>query len=206
MRSSAWASANGYENRAVPQTSIDTYFFKPGIQDEIGLGSERAVAPRVELGFQLGGGATDLGTGDAQTTEGGENLVDLSCGDALDIHFRHGQEESLVCARITLQCRGIKLYVAADLRNVEAEGPQGCVKGSRLKAIGIALSGGGALVGFCVEDGGAFQKHGFVEEDLEDLREGTGAFLGKKLEKVVKEVILGIRVGHGRARVGWVEV
>jgi hypothetical protein len=92
------------------------------------------------------------------------------------------------------------------LRNVEAEGARVCVKGSRLKALGIALSGGGALVGFCVEGGGAFQKHGFVEEDLKDLRKGTGAFFGKKLEKVVKEVILGIRVGHGRARVGWVEV
>jgi hypothetical protein len=168
---------NGYQNRAVPQTSIDTYFFKPGIQHEIGLGSERAVAPRVELGFEFGGGATDLGTGDAQTTEGGEDLVDLSCGDALDVHLSHGQQECLIGTRITLQRRGIKLDVAADLRNVEAEGPQGCVKRFGLKAIGVALSGGGAPVGFCVKDGGAFQKHGFVEEDLEDLREGVGAFL-----------------------------
>ncbi len=27
---------NGYQNRAVPQTSIDTDFFKPSIKDKIG--------------------------------------------------------------------------------------------------------------------------------------------------------------------------
>jgi hypothetical protein len=122
-------NTNGHQNRAISQTAIDTHFFKPGIKDEIGLGSERAVAPRVELGFELCGGATDLGAGNTQTAESGKNLVDLSRGDALDIHLRHGQEECLVSARITLQCRGIKLDVAADLRNVETEGPPGSVDG-----------------------------------------------------------------------------
>jgi hypothetical protein len=95
----------------------------------------------------------------------------------LDIHLRHGQEECLVGARITLQRRRIKLDVTADLRAVETEEPQRCVKGFGLKAIGIALSCGGALVGFGIEDGRAFQKHGFVEEDLKDLSEGAGAVL-----------------------------
>jgi hypothetical protein len=78
-------NTNGHQNRAISQTAIDTYFFKPGIKDEIGLGPEWAIAPRIELGFELCGGATDLGARNTQTAESGENLVDLSRGDALNI-------------------------------------------------------------------------------------------------------------------------
>jgi hypothetical protein len=92
------------------------------------------------------------------------------------------------------------------LGDVEIEGAQRSMERFRLKAIGIALSCWGALVGFGFKNGRALQKHGFVEEHLKELGEGAGAFFGKKLEKIVKEVIFGIRVGHGRARVGWVEV
>jgi hypothetical protein len=38
-----------------------------------------------------------------------------------------------------------------------------------LKAIGIALSSGGALVGLEIKDGRAFQKLGFLGEALGDL-------------------------------------
>jgi hypothetical protein len=73
--------------------------------------------------------------------------------------------------RITLQSRGIKLDVAATLRNVETEGSEGIVDGSGLEVIGIALSLGCALIGFVVRDIGTFRKHGFVEEHLEDLED-----------------------------------
>ena len=36
--------------------------------------------------------------------------------------------------------------------------------------------------------------------------EGPGAFLGKKLEEIAKEVVFGIRVGLGRVHLGWAEV
>jgi hypothetical protein len=51
----------------------------------------------------------------------------------------------------------------------------------------------------CIRSAAAFRNHGFVEEDLEDLGEGAGAFVRSKPEKVVKESLLGVRVGNSRA-------
>jgi hypothetical protein len=124
----------------------------------------------------------------------------------LDIHLGHGKQQRLIGAAIAFEGRGIKFDVAADLRDVEVESAEWGVEGSGFEAVGVALASGGALVGLGFEGSGAFQKHGFVQEGLKDFREGAGAFLGKELEEVLKEGILRIRVGHGGARVGWVEV
>jgi hypothetical protein len=40
----------------------------------------------------------------------------------------------------------------------------------------------------------------------DNLRDSLGAFCRKKLEQLEEDIIFRIRVGHGRARVGWVEV
>jgi hypothetical protein len=198
--------ANGHEHRAIPQAAIDADLFEAGIQNEVGESSQRPIAPGLELGVEILDGATDLGAGNLKAAKAGEDFVDLAGGDALDIHLGHGKQQRLIGAAIAFEGGGIKFDVAADLRDVEVESAEGGVEGSRFEAVGVAFARGSALVGEGFKGSGALHKHGFVQEGLKDFREGAGAFLGKELEEVLKEGILSLRVGHGGARVGWVEV
>ncbi len=75
-----------------------------------------------------------------------------------------------------------------------------------LEAVGLSFAGTSALVWCRLKSSGTLQKHGLIEQSADNLRDSLGALCRKKLEQFEEEIIFRIRVGHGRARVGWVEV
>ena len=128
-------------------------FFVAGVEDQIGALTERAVAPFLEFGVEELGAVADLGGTDGGAAEFLDEGGDFAGGDALDIHFGHGEFEGLLGAEALFQGAGIEGGVAPDLRHAEGDGADTAGEGFGLVAVGVTLAGGGALVGLGLEDG-----------------------------------------------------
>ena len=90
--------AQGDEDGAVAELAVVADFFVAGIQDQIGTGTQRAVAPFLKFGVEEFGTVADLGGTDGGATEFLDDGGDFAGGDALDIHFGQGQLEGLLGA------------------------------------------------------------------------------------------------------------
>ena len=97
-------------------------FLVAGIEDQIGTGPQRAVAPFLQFGVQEFGAVADLGGTDGGAAEFLDDGGDFAGGDALDIHFGHGEFEGLLGAEAFFQGAGIEGGIAPDLRHAEGDG------------------------------------------------------------------------------------
>ena len=68
------ADADGDEHGTGAHDTVDAHLFVAGIEDEMADGRNGPLAPRLEHGIHLGGGAADLGGGDFQPAELLEDL------------------------------------------------------------------------------------------------------------------------------------
>ncbi len=62
--------------------------------------------------------------------------------------------------------------------------PKGVLDGFWLEAVGVSFAGTSALVRCRLKSSGTLQKHGFIEQSADNLRDGLGAFCTKKLEQL----------------------
>ena len=185
----------GDENGAVEQLAVLPDLFVAGIQEEIGKVAEGALAPFLEFGVQEFGARADLGGTDGGAAEFLDDGGDFAGGDALDIHFSHGEFESLLGADAFFQGAGIEGSFAADLGDAEGDGADAAGEGFGFVAVGVTLAGVGAFVRLGLEDLMAFDAHGFVDEEAKTLGEAGVVLVGQELQDVVQEFRIGV-VGH----------
>ena len=149
----------------------------------------------MEFGIELGGTGADLGGTDGGAAELLDDGGDFAGGDALDIHFGQGEFEGLFAADALFQGAGIEVHAVAHLRDTELDGADAGGEGFGFEAVGVALAGLGAFVRLGLEGVGAFQAHGFVDEQAHALGEAFEAFAGEELQDGVQEFRIGL-VGH----------
>ncbi len=195
--------AQGDEDGAVAELAVVADFFVTGIEDQIGTGTQRAGAPFLQFGVQEFGTVADLGGTDGGAAEFLDDGGDFAGGDALDIHFGHGQFEGLLGAEAFFQGAGIEGGLAPDLRHAEGDGADAAGEGFGFVAVGVTLAGVGALVGLGLEDVMALDAHGFVDQEAQAFGEAVVALLRQKLQDVVQEFRIGV-VGHVVLDVGCV--
>ena len=183
------------EDGAVAELTVVTDFFVAGVEHQIGMGGKGPVAPFLEFGVEELGAGADLGGTDGGAAEFFDDGGDFAGGDALDVHFGHGEFEGLFGADAFFQGAGIEVGVAPDLWDAEGDGTDAAREGLGFVAVGITLAGVGALVGLGLEDVMAFDAHRFVDEDAEPFGEAVVALLSQKLQDVVQEFRIGV-VGH----------
>jgi len=149
----------------------------------------------LEFGVEEFGARADLEELTLVPPEFFDNGGDFAGGDALDIHFSHGEFEGLLGADPFFQGAGIEGGFAPDLRHAEGDGADAAGEGLGFVAVGVTLAGVGAFVGLGLEDLMAFDAHRFVDEQADALGEAGVTLLGQELQDVVQEIRLG-RVGH----------
>src|SRR5690606_34094158 len=115
--------------------------------------------------------------------------------DALDVHLRHSEQESLFATNALLQSAWVELNRAADLRNAEPDGAQARGEGLWFKTISMAQSLFASLIGLSSKDGRTLLKHGFVYEHAQALGKGGGSIGAEKLQNSIQNVRVGL-VGH----------
>lgn len=186
---------HGDQDGAVEQLAALTNLFVAGIQEQIGKVAEGPVAPGLQFGVQELGARADLGGTDAGAAEFLDDGGDFAGGDALDIHFGHGQFERLLGTEAFFQGAGIEGGFAPDLRHAEGDGADAAGERLGFVTVGVALAGVGAFVGLGLEDLMAFDAHRFVDEQADAFGEAGGALLSEQLQDVVQEIRIG-GVGH----------
>ena len=184
--------AQGDEHGTVAELAVVADLFVAGVEDQIGTGTQRAVAPFLEFGVEEFGAVADLGGTDGGAAEFFDDGGDFTGGNALDVHFGHGEFEGLLGADAFFQGGRIELGFPADLRHAESDGPHAAGEGLGFVAVGVALAGGGAFVGLGLEDLMAFDAHRFVDEDAEAFGEAVVALLGQELQDVIQKFRIGV--------------
>lgn len=89
----------------------------------------------------------------------------------MDVHLGHGEEKGLLAANALLQGTGVEIDAVADLGDAQIDLTNAGGEGLRLEAVGMSEALLGSFVGLCLEDGGAFLSHGFVEQEAETFGE-----------------------------------
>src|ERR1035437_10136766 len=140
------------EDGAIPELAVVADFFVAGVKHQIGIGAERPVAPFLEFGVEEFGAVADLGGTYAGAAEFFDDGGDFAGGDALDIHFSHGEFERLLGANAFFQGAGIEGGFAANLRDAKGDGPDPAGKRLGFITVGIAEAGVGAFVRLGLED------------------------------------------------------
>ncbi len=92
------ADAEGDEYGAIHEQAAVTHFFIPGVENEVGVVRQWALTPLLELAIELGGAGAYLAGSDFVAAEFFDDFGDFACGDALDIHFGHGENQRLFAA------------------------------------------------------------------------------------------------------------
>jgi len=189
------SDAQSDEDGAVAELALGADFFVTGVEHQIGMGTERTIAPLLEFGVEEFGAVADLGGTDGGAAEFLDDGGDFAGGDALDVHFGHGEFEGLLGADAFLQGAGIKVRFAPDLRHAKGDGTNAAGERFRFVAVGVTFAVIGAFVGLGLEDLMAFDAHGFVDEDAEAFGEAVVALLSQELQDVVQQIRIGV-VGH----------
>lgn len=185
----------GHEHGTVQHLAVLADFFIAGVQHQIGKSAEGPISPFLEFGVEEFGALADVGGTDGGAAEFLDDGGDAAGGDALNVHFGEGEFEGLLGAESFLEGAGVKIHGAADLRNVESDGPETGGEGFVFEAVGVAGAGLGALVGLGLEDLGTLDAHGLVDEEADAFSEAIGALFGDELQDRVQEIRLGV-VGH----------
>ena len=189
------SEAQGNEDGTVAELAVVADFFVTGVEHEIGTGTQRSVAPLLKFGIEVFGAFTDLGGTDGRAAKFLDNGGDFAGGDALDVHFGHGEFEGLFGADAFFQGAGIKVGFAPDLRHAKGDGADAAGEGFGFVAVGVTFTGVGALVRLGLEDLMAFDAHGFVDENAQAFGEAVVALFRQQLQNVVQEFRIGV-VGH----------
>jgi hypothetical protein len=189
------SDAQGNEDGAVAELAVVADLFVTGVEDEIGTGTQRPVAPFLKFGVEALGALADLGGTDGAAAKLFDNGGNFAGGDALDIHFGHGEFEGLFGADAFFEGAGIKVGFAPDLRDAEGDGADAAGEGFGFVAVGVTLTRIGALVGLGLEDLMALDAHGFVDEQAQAFGEAVVALFSQQLQNVVQEFRIGV-VGH----------
>ena len=146
-------------------------FLVAGIKDQVREAAQGTIPPQLEFHVELGGASTYLGGTDLMAAEFLDDFGDFAGGDALDIHFGHGENEGLLTAHAFFQGRGIEVDPVAHLRHGELDRPDASGERFRLEAIGVAKSLLASLVGLGLENSRTFVAHGLVKEKAQPFRE-----------------------------------
>jgi hypothetical protein len=187
--------AQSDEDGTIAELAVVADLFVAGITDQIGARSQRALAPFLEFGVEAFGAVADLGGTDGCAAEFLDDGGDFASGDALDVHFGHGQFKGLFGAEPFFQGAGIEVGFAPDLRHAEGDGADAAGEGFGFEAVGVTFAGVRALVRLGLEDLMAFDAHRFVDEEAEPFGEAIVALLSQELQDVVQEFRIGV-VGH----------
>jgi hypothetical protein len=137
---------DGNQNGHIDDRAVDPDLLIPGIEINIGIGSQRSFTPLFEDLAEFLCGPTDLGGRDLETAKLLGDLGHLAGRDALDVHLGQRYLEGTFRAQSLLQAGGIKTAVP-DLRNIKIERPDAGLDGLGLIPIGIASALVTALVG-----------------------------------------------------------
>ena len=156
-----------------------------GVEDQIRRLAQRAVPPGRQFLVEQGRGAAHLDAADVQPAQFLGDGGDLARGDALDVHLGHGQLEGPFAPLAPLQDGGVKLD-AARLRDLKLKLPEPAGDRLGLKAVGVAATLAGALVGSGSQGFAALELHGFVQQNLHGLRHASEAVVGEQLDDRVE--------------------
>ena len=108
-----------------------------------------------------------------------DNGRDFARGNTLNIHFGQGEFKCLFTADALFEGAGIEVEVTANLGNIELDRPQAGGEGFGFKAVGVALTSVGALVGLGLQGLSAFLGHRLVDEQAETFGQAGGAFFSQ---------------------------
>ena len=163
-------------------------------------GRNGPLAPRLEHGIHLGGGAADLGGGDFQPAELLEDLGHSAGGDALEIHLGDGHDQSALAALAALEGAGIEgLIAVADLGHVQFKRAEAGVERASFEAVGVAVAGRGTLVGSGAQMPVALDEHGVVDQERDGLGQAVEASGEDGVENFIGQANL-VLFGHGCVR------
>jgi len=98
--------AQGDEDGTVAELTVVADFFVAGIEHQIGAGGEGPVTPLLQFGSEEFGAVADLGGIDGGAAEFLDDGGDFTCGNALDVHFGHGEFEGLLGADALFKALG----------------------------------------------------------------------------------------------------
>jgi hypothetical protein len=185
----------GNEDGAIAELAVVTDLFVTGVKDEIRTGAEGPVAPLLQFVIEALGAVAHLGGTDGGAAEFFDNGGDLAGGNALHVHFGHGEFEGLLGAEAFSEGGGVEVGFAADLRDAEGDGTDAAGEGFGFIAVGVTFAGFGAFVGVGLEDVMAFEAHGFVDEEAQAFGEAVVALFSQELQDVAQEFRIG-GVGH----------
>ena len=186
---------DGDENGAIQKLPALADLFVSGVQDHVGIASQRAITPGLEFEIELGGAGTDLGRADGMAAEFLDDFGDFASGDPLDIHLGEGEQEGFFAAGSFFESAGIKIHAVADLRNTEQEGADTGGEGFGFESIGTPQAILATLVGAGLQNGGAFLDHGLVDEQAQALGKAGGTFGGEELQNGCQKLSINL-VGH----------
>jgi len=187
--------AHGDEDGTVAELAGVADFFVAGVQDQIGAGTQGPVAPFLEFGVEEFGAVADLGGTDGVAAEFLDDGGDFAGGNALDVHFCHGEFERLFGADAFVEGTGIEGGFTADLRDTEGDGADAAGESLGFETVGVTEAGVGAFVGLGLEDLMTFDAHGFVDEEAQAFGEAGVVLVSQELQDVVQEFRIGV-VSH----------
>ena len=149
------ADPDGDENGAVQELAALSDFFVSGVQDHVGIASERAIAPGLEFGIEFGGGGADLGGTNGMPAEFLDDFGNFAGRDALDIHLGQREHEGSFAANAFFEGAGIKAHAVANLGDAELDGADTGGEGFWFEPVGAAQAAIAPLVGTGLKDGAA---------------------------------------------------
>ena len=170
---------DGDENGAIQELPALADLFISGVQDHVGIASQRAIPPGLEFDIKLDGAGADLGGTDGMSAEFLNDFGDLAGGNALDIHLGQSEQEGLFAAGSFFQSTGVKIHAVANLRNAQEEWSDTGGKGFGFESIGSSKALLATLVRAGLKDGRAFLDHGLVDKQAQALGKAGGTIGGK---------------------------
>lgn len=157
------ADAHGDEHGAVREKATVANLFITGIKDQVREVTEGSIPPELEFDVEFGGAGAHLSGTHLMATEFFDDLGDFAGGDALDIHFGHGEHEGLFAAHAFLEGVGIEVDAVAHLGDAQFDLADTGGEEFGFEAVGTTETFLAPLVGLGFENGGAFQTHGFIK-------------------------------------------
>lgn len=160
---SVGADAHGDEHGAVYEKAPMADFFVASVKDEVREVTEGAFPPELKFDVELGGAGTYLSGAYLMAAELFDDSRDFTGGDTLDVHFGHGEHESLFAAGTFFKGIGIEVDAVTHLGDAQFDLTDTCGEGFRLEAVRPGETFIASLVGLGFDNRGAFQAHGLIE-------------------------------------------
>jgi hypothetical protein len=172
-----------------------------GVEQQVGDGPERPLAPAGQLGVEQGGGAADLGAGDVQAADPLHHVVHLAGRDPAEVHLGDRQLQGPLAALSAFQAGRVEPAVAG-LGDVEHQAAQAGVERLGLEPVGVPAAVRGALVRFGLEVGRPLELHRRVEQGGQGFLHAVKALGGQQFQELLPAVRIvgrGLLAGHAHA-------